>query len=143
MERSQKGSRLVPEKSQKDPRKVPEKSQKGPRKVSERSQKGLRKVPQRSHKGPTKVSERFQSLKAPPLPNFQTYLRSCFRSSCAPFAFILLLLSFFFTYSYIRPSTYNWNIKSSCHYLLPLAISRLYCMLAGYALPSCPTVDPA
>jgi hypothetical protein len=65
-------------------------------------------------------------------------------ASGAPFAFILLLLSFFFTYSYIRPSTYNWNIKSSCHSLLPLAQPlQGCCMLAGYCLPGCPTVQPA
>ena len=27
------------------------------------------------------------------------------------------------TYSYIRPSTYNWNIKSSCHSLSPLCLA--------------------
>ena len=55
----------------------------------------------------------------PPSPEFSDLPTVLLRSSCAPFAFILLLLSFFFTYSYIRPSTYNWNIKSSCHSLLP------------------------
>ena len=80
-----------------------------------------------SQKGPS-------LLKAPVPPEFSELPTVLFRSSCAPFAFILLLLSFFFTYSYIRPSTYNWNIKSSCHSLLPLALCRL--LYAGRLLPA-------
>ena len=43
-----------------------------------------------------------------------------------------ILLLFFFTYSYIRPSTYNWNIKSSCHSLSP------FCLAIGCCPPLLP-----